>query len=203
RARPLRPLWLARGRAGTGVPLLESVGSPASGHASTLRERRGLIGGPMRLLPSLSMLLLLGCAAEPVAPGAEDLVGRWRSEPEALSPNGSMDRVFIVLGDRHTVQQVTSRGLLPGQMPDQVSAQVALFGRIAVRGDQFVIHPDSEVTHDVFYGPSNRSVRRDFRGWPLDSVRYAVQGEELRLEFYTYPADAPELTRQVFHRSGN
>jgi hypothetical protein len=157
----------------------------------------------MRLLPQLPIALLLGCAAEPIAPGAEDLLGRWRSEPEALSPNGSMDRVFIVSADRHTEEQVTSRGLYPGQMPGQVSSQVVLFGRIDVRGDQFVIHPDSEVTHDVFYGSSNRSVRRDFTGWPLDSVRYAVRGEELQLEFYTYPADAPELTRRVFHRSGN
>jgi hypothetical protein len=104
----------------------------------------------MRLLHYLSIALLLGCAAEPVAPGVEDLVGRWRSQPESFSPGGSLDRLSVV---------------------------------------------------DVFYGPSNRSVRRDFTGWPLDSVRYAVRGDELHLEFYTYPADAPELTRQVLYQS--
>ena len=155
----------------------------------------------MRLLHSLSIALLLGCAAEPVAPGAEDLVGRWRSQPESLSPGGSMDRLFVVGRDGHAEDQVTSRGVYPGQLPDQVSAQVVLFGRIGVHGDQFVIHPDSVVTHDVFYGASNRSVRRDFTGSPLDSVRYAVRGDELHLEFYTYPADAPELTRRVLYRS--
>jgi hypothetical protein len=155
----------------------------------------------MRLLHTLSLAPLLGCAAEPVAPGAEDLVGRWRSEPETLSPGGSMDQLFVVGRDGRTEEQVTSRGVYPDQTPDQVSAQVVLFGRIAVRGDKFVIHPDSEVTHDVFYGPSNRSVRRDFTGCPLDSVRYAVRGDELHLEFVTYPADAPELTRRVLYRS--
>jgi hypothetical protein len=126
----------------------------------------------MRLVHSLSVALLLGCAAEPVRPG-----------------------------DRHTEEQVTSRGLYPDQTPDQVSAQVVLFGRITVCGDQFLIHPDSEVTHDLFYGASHRSVRRDFTGWPLDSVRYAVRRDELHMELYTYPADAPELTRRVLYRS--
>jgi hypothetical protein len=134
----------------------------------------------MRLLHYISIALLLGCAAEPIAPGAEDLVGRWRSQPESLSPGGSMDRLFVVGRDGHAEDQVTSRGVYPGQLPDQVSAQVVLFGRIGV---------------------SNRSVRRDFTGWPLDSVRYAVRGDELHLEFYTYPADAPELTRQVLYQS--
>jgi hypothetical protein len=66
--------------------------------------------------------------------------------------------------------------------------------------NSFVVEPDSEVTRDVFYGPDARFVRRDFSGEPRDSTRFEVRGDHLSLEFYTYPADAPVLTRQTLTR---
>jgi len=75
-----------------------------------------------------------------------------------------------------------------------------LYGRSVVRGSYFLVNPDSQVTRDWFYGPMHRSVQRDFPGWPRDSTRFAIQGDNLVLEYYSYPADAPVLTEQTCTR---
>jgi hypothetical protein len=69
-----------------------------------------------------------------------------------------------------------------------------------VMSSYFLVHPDSEVTHDLFYGPMHRSVQRDFSGWPRDSTHFVIQGDGLVLEYYSYPADAPVLTEQTYNR---
>jgi len=53
---------------------------------------------------------------------------------------------------------------------------------------------------DIFYGPTHRHVQRDFSGWPRDSTQYQIRANELHLEYYSYPADAPVLTRRVLYR---
>ncbi len=52
----------------------------------------------------------------------------------------------------------------------------------------------------LVYGPTHREVQHDFSGWPRDSTRYEIHANVLVLEFYTYPADAPVLTRQTLTR---
>jgi hypothetical protein len=154
----------------------------------------------MRVLGLLLALPVLACAAEPVAPGLQALSGQWRSATESLQPTGSMDRLLVVSPEGLVQRHVISRGVHYGQPADQISAHMALFGRIDVRGDKYVIHPDSEVTEDLFYGPSYRSVQRTFAAVPRDTVRYQIIGDELRLAYTTYPADAPVLTTDVLHR---
>jgi hypothetical protein len=46
----------------------------------------------------------------------------------------------------------------------------------------------------------HRSVQRGFPGWTRDSTRFAIQGDNLVLEYYSYPADAPVLTEQTYTR---
>jgi hypothetical protein len=110
-----------------------------------------------------------------------------------------MDGLFVVTASGATENHVISRGLY-GQSANELSMESVLYGHIAISGDKFLITPDSLVTHDVFYGPSHREVQRDFTGWPRDSTRFAILANALELEFYTYPADAPVLTRQVLYR---
>jgi hypothetical protein len=151
-------------------------------------------------LSSLFVLGVLGCDDSALAPEAEALIGRWRAEVEPLQPQGSMERMFIVTSHGRSENHTVTRGLYADRPSDALSADVVLYGRIVVRGNYFHIQPDSLVTHDTFYGPSHRSLQRDFSGWPRDSTRFTLNGEELSLEFYTYPADAPVLTRQVLSR---
>ena len=111
-----------------------------------------------------------------------------------------MDGVFVVRPDGQTQNHVFSRGVYANQASGDLSTHEVLYGHIAVSPSKFIIHPDSLVTVDVFYDPSDRSVQRDFSGRPIDSTRYDIRGDELHLEYYTYPADAPVLTRAVLYR---
>lgn len=151
-------------------------------------------------LSTVAFLALLGCDKPALAPDAEPLVGRWQAPTETLEPKGSLEQLFVVTVGGHSETRTTTRGLYAGQEADAVSAEVVLYGRVRVRDGYFAIQPDSEVTRDLFYGPSYRSVRREFTLWSADSTRFEVRGDELLLEFYTYPADAPVLVQRVLSR---
>jgi hypothetical protein len=128
------------------------------------------------------------------------LVGQWRAPAEQLKPQGTMDVLFIVSPESETQNHVINRRLYPNQASGDLSSHQVLYGHIGVSGDKFAIHPDSLVTTDIFYGPTYHNVQRDFSGWPRDSTRYQIRGNELHLEYYSYPADAPVLTRRVLYR---
>ena len=162
----------------------------------------------MRLLASLKRALpvllplavaVLGCGEGVVSPELGGLLGIWSPPTQQLQPQGTMEGLFIVRADGATEDHVIARGLY-GQSANEVSLQSILYGHIGVNGNKFLISPDSLVTHDEFYGPTHREVQRDFRGWPRDSTTYEIHVNVLVLEFYTYPADAPILTRQTLMR---
>jgi hypothetical protein len=117
------------------------------------------------LIGYLCLAPVFGCGDDVVEPGAQSLVGRWQAETEPLQPRGSLDRLFVVTTDGRSESHASSRGLYAGQRADDLSAETVLYGHILVRGNYFTVHPDSEVTHDLFYGPSHRAVQRDFTGW--------------------------------------
>ena len=119
---------------------------------------------------------------------------------EALVPKES-ERLFVVTAEGRSETRTTLRGLYEDQVADALSAEVVLYGRVRARDGYFAIQPHSEVTRDLFYGPSHRAVNREFSGWPADSTHFELRGDELLLlESHTYPADAPVLTRQVLSR---
>ncbi len=138
-------------------------------------------------------------AATPPAGGLDALVGTWRSPVWALQPLGTWQRSFAVTPDGRVQQGYVSWGGYLGQPGTAISVRSVLYGRIAVLGDGYVIHPDSEVTEDVFYGPDNHSVQTDFTGWPRDTVRFAVADGVLYRRYLTYPADAPVITRDTLY----
>lgn len=111
-----------------------------------------------------------------------------------------MEGRFVVTPLGRAENHTITRGLYQGQASDELSSEQVLYGRIAVGTDRFIIYPDSLVTRDLFYGPTYRSVQRDFSGVPHDSTSYAIRGNELHLEYYSYPADAPVLTQRVLYR---
>jgi hypothetical protein len=143
---------------------------------------------------------VLACSSDPLTSALGGLVGRWRPQTQALQPRGSMEGLFIVTDHGQTENRVITRGVYPDQGANDLSSHQVLYGRIGTGTDKFVIHPDSLVTQDLFYGPTHRDVQRDFSGWHRDSTSYDIRGNELHLEYYTYPADEPVLTRQILYR---
>lgn len=143
---------------------------------------------------------VLACGDATGAAGLDPLIGTWQAPTAPLQPRGSLDRILVITADARSESHVIDRGLYEGQAPGDLAMESVLYGRIVVRGSYFLVHPDSQVTHDLFYGPMHRSVQRDFSGWPRDSTHFAIQGDNLVLEYYSYPADAPVLTEQTYAR---
>ena len=154
----------------------------------------------MRLVRILLLTVVGLACGEVTSAEFAHLVGRWRNPTESLRPRGSMDGLFIVSADGATENHVVTRGVYSDQSLGDLSSRSVLYGHIGIRGDKFIVTPDSLVTHDAFYGPTHRHVQRDFTGWPRDSTRYTIKGDRLFLEYYTYPADAPVLTQRVLFR---
>ena len=154
-------------------------------------------------LSTLSVLVgatMFGCGSDPLSLETSGLVGAWRSQIQVLQPQGSMEGLFVVTVRGRAEDHTITRGLYQGQSPDDLSSEQVLYGRIEVGTNKFIIYPDSLVTRDLFYGPSYRSVQRDFTGTSGDSTSYVIRGNELQLEYYSYPADAPVLTQRVLYR---
>jgi hypothetical protein len=132
--------------------------------------------------------------------GLDPLIGTWQAPTARVQPRGSLNRILVITTDGRSENHSVMRGLYEGQTPGDLAMESVLYGRIVVRGSYFLFNPDSLVTHDLFYGPMDRSVERDFSGWPRDSTHFAIQGNNLVLEYYSYPADAPVLTEQTYTR---
>jgi hypothetical protein len=143
---------------------------------------------------------LLGCGDATVAPELEPLTGTWQAPTEALQPRGTLDRVLVITADGRSETHVVSRGLYEGQASGDLALESVLYARIVIRGSYLLVHPDSLVTRDLFYGPENRSVQRESAGWPRDSTRFGVRGSNLVLEYSAYPADVPGLLQQTYTR---
>jgi hypothetical protein len=136
-----------------------------------------------------------------VSDDVRGLVGEWASARETIGPGGTWERTLVVRPDGRVVHRGVSYGLYPGQRATDVSAETELHGRLGASASAFVVHTDSIVTRDRFFGPDARTVQREFPApAAADSTRYAVHGDELELTYYSYPADAPVLTREVLTR---
>ena len=131
------------------------------------------------------------------------LVGVWRTAREPLQPQGSVQSTWGVGADGRLEQRLVMYGVYPRDGANDVSAETRQFGRIGATATAFVVRLDSTVTHDAFYGPDHRDVRRyPIAGVvaPRDSTFYQVVGDTLKLTYYSYPADAPVLTRGTMFR---
>ena len=128
------------------------------------------------------------------------LIGVWCTQVQPISPAGTWQRTLVVRRDNRVESRGVTYGLYPGDAPSTVSASSTLYGSLGATDTRYVIHPDSLVTEDRFGGTFRRTVQRDFRGWPRDSVTYTIRGDRLELGYYTYPADAAVFTREVMYR---
>ncbi len=170
-----------------------------------MRHRRA-IGWAVALSEVVIAVAVVACAADDAVLAPEQggaLVGVWQSAREPLQPQGSMQRTWGIGGDGRIEQVVVTYGVYPGDGANTVSASTHQFGRIGASASAFVVRTDSIVTRDTFYGPNHREVQR----YPLagvvaphDSTHYQIVGDELRLTYYSYPADAPVLTHGTMVR---
>ena len=152
-----------------------------------------------------SAALVVACTADtllaPEQGGA--LVGVWATVREPLQPQGSMQGTWTIAADGRVEQRTVMYGVYPGDGVNDVSAEFRAYGRLGASATAFVVHADSAVTHDEFYGPNHRDVQRyttDRQPSPMDSTHYQIVADALLLTYYSYPADAPVLTHAIMRR---
>ena len=174
----------------------------------TTRRTRSLLAA-LAVVPAAVATTVAGCGdgpapfapAPPPSPAAKALVGTWRTTAEPVLPQGSWQQTLVVRSDMRVEHEGAMYGLYPADEPQTLSASTTVYGWIGATATRFVIHPDSAVMRDRFYGAGYRRVDRDLPDpSPADSTSYEVRNGVLTLTFYSYPADAPVLTTAVYYR---
>lgn len=154
------------------------------------------------LLALATIAICASCSSSVDSLATSDIAGRWVTPSEGLRPAGLYGRQLTFTNDGRFVSEVRSYGVYPKQRPEDLSSYTRIIGTFAVAGDQLSFEPESLITWDSFYGAdSPEMVQTPYPyGSLYDDARFRIDGETLTLDFTTYPADAPEPTRQVFQR---
>lgn len=126
---------------------------------------------------------------------AEELTGRWLSERIDTEPAGwfRIELSFNRYGVFH--EDVRSYGAYPGQGPNELSAYSRIEGIYRVKGNSLTFTPKRLVWWDLFYGPNSQEQVEDPYSITLfDQATYSLAEDGLRLEYLSYPLDAPVPT---------
>jgi hypothetical protein len=148
------------------------------------------------LLFSAAGALLLACAGPTSPPSDRELLGRWATPREDLSPSGwHQYRLTFDARGRFTREHL-SFGVYSGERDDELSSYYREGGTYRTDGDRLILKPRREFSR---VGDAVRfSLGRVT--WPDDDMRYEVTGDQLTLRYLTFPADAPVPTTKVYFR---
>jgi hypothetical protein len=150
--------------------------------------------------PLAPILFALTCGCS--EPATDELTGAWITAIRDLNPAG-YDQSELRFGSGGGFRlEVRSYGLYPAQRKDELSAYVRIEGRFEIRNDRLIMSPKRSVTWDRFYGTDSPEVVQEPYDVPLfDQARFTVAGNRLRLNYLSYPFDAPVATEQEFVRA--
>ena len=126
----------------------------------------------------------------------DELVGSWAVH-ETLRPRGSMDRVLAFDSDGRFTFTVNTYGVY--ENTDALSAYEKLRGHYAVESNRLVLELRSNEIWDSFYKNSTPSTSA-ITGTLFDDCMFSIAGNELRLRYTSYPADAPVPTELILRR---
>ena len=125
--------------------------------------------------------------------GAAELVGRWVSWRNNLSPEGwHQGSLTFTLDGRFTSENRTY-GLYESQQRDDLSAFTRVEGRYRIERDRLIFEPQRLVWWDHFYGARSAEHVEEPYPWGglFDDARYTVRDDHFTMSFTVYPADAP------------
>ena len=152
----------------------------------------------------VGLVLGTGCANAPSAPDASALVGRWTTARVMLKPAGAgeLQHHLTFTADGRFVAETRMYGGQSSQAVDELSFSARTAGTFVATRGRLTFAPETLVTWDRFYGatsPERIQSPYPYTGF-YDDTRFRVRGDELRLDFTTYPTDAAVPTTQVFGR---
>jgi hypothetical protein len=99
---------------------------------------------------ALVALSLIGACSSPAAPSPDLIVGLWRTDPEPLSPRGTMVNELTFMAAGRYAREVHSFGVYAGQGSSERSSSSRTVGRYQVEGHRLRLQPDSLIESNNF-----------------------------------------------------
>jgi len=127
------------------------------------------------------------------AGGAAELVGRWVSSRNNLSPEGWHQGSLTFEIDGRFASENRSYGVYEGQQRDDLSAFTRVEGKYRIERDRLIFEPQRLIWWDHFYGAQSAEHVVEPYPWGglFDDARHSVRDDHLTMSFTVYPADAP------------
>jgi hypothetical protein len=151
---------------------------------------------------TLMVLALLAACSAPAAPSPDSAVGRWRTEPEPVSPRGRTVGELTFTAEGRFASDVRSFALHVGQKPNELSGSSRTVGHYQIDGRRLQLQPDSLILFDTFSPEAGVVVITPYPydRVPFDGATITVSDDRLTLNYLSYPADAPVPTERQFRR---
>lgn len=158
----------------------------------------------LRLVPLLLLVVAAACDRSATTSAPESaLQGRWLGPVDRWDDQWSprrMERRFTFAADGTYTWEVVSFGGY-GKPESERTFFHRVHGDFRVEGGRLWTRERERETWDSFYGNTS-PVQRETVPAPtfVDAYGVTLSGDRLTLDYVTYPADAPEPTRMVYHR---
>ena len=158
----------------------------------------------LRALVAVAALSLAACES-PIATPPGDPTGDWVTDPMIHPPRGSFTHRLSLDADGRFVAETRLYGIYDGQPLGELSARQRTVGTWSMQGNRLIFEEESLTTWDRFYGDDSPETVQS--PYPYDpgiypEARFRAGGTVLKLDFLTFPADAPLATSLTFRRIG-
>jgi hypothetical protein len=130
------------------------------------------------------------------------LVGTWTSEVIPLNPSGTMQSSYTFSANGDVVSVMRSFGVYDSRAPREVSGFAYMVGSYRIEGTSIVFDFDRQVSWDRFYGgDSPPYVEKVSSARRKSEMKFSIEGNRVTFEYFSYPFDAPVLTRMSYTRT--
>ncbi len=150
-------------------------------------------------------LLLAGCDS-PTNQGKDNVLGNKESAllgtwefSEALNSKSHYVVELTFRDDFSFDEKITNYGLHPGDGPQDVSAWEKISGTYRAESNKRFFNSESLTYWDHVYYPQIM-VQHPYRISMFDDCTFTIQEDSLTLTYFSYPDDAPHLTKRTFKR---
>jgi len=142
--------------------------------------------------------IIFGCGKEAdTSKGENVLVGNW-IDTETVRPIGRYVNELRFNTDLTFSSKSSTYGIYGGQGPNDLSGWFEFTGNYSISGNKIGFLSHKVVSYDSFYGGSPET--RVQNQVLFENCTYAIIDNILKLNYITYPADAPENTLREYKK---
>jgi hypothetical protein len=156
---------------------------------------------PAMSVRCLAVAIMVAACSGSTSPNSNSLVGLWRAPAESLHPTGSMTRMVSFSESGSFTSIVNSYGIYGGS-PGKLAAYIRMTGSYKIDSERLTVTVTRIATWDSFYGETSPETVQQVNTSAFDNAKFVIVGDQLVIDYVTYPADAPVPTSQSYFRVG-